>query len=58
MGREGQSKRSERIKQEILNTAMEIGIEEGFEALTVRKISDRMDYTTGVISITLRISKK
>lgn len=28
---------------------MEIGIEEGFEALTVRKISDRMDYTTGVI---------
>ena len=49
MGREGQSKRSERIKQEILDTAMEIGIEEGFEALTVRKISDRMDYTTGVI---------
>ena len=30
MGREGQSKRSERIKQEILDTAMEIGIEEGF----------------------------
>lgn len=49
MGKEGQSKRSERIKQEILDTAMEIGIEEGFEALTVRKISDRMDYTTGVI---------
>lgn len=49
MGREGQNKRSECMKQEILDTAMEIGIEEGFEALTVRKISDRMDYTTGVI---------
>lgn len=48
-GERGANKRSERMKQEILDTAMEIGIEEGFEALTVRKISDRMDYTTGVI---------
>ena len=58
MGREGQSKRSERIKQEILDTAMEIGIEEGLEALTVRKISDRMDIQQVLYIITLRISKK
>lgn len=49
MSREGQAKRSEVIKEEIIATALEIGIEEGFDLLTVRKISERMDYTTGVI---------
>lgn len=49
MSKEGQVKRSEKIKEEIITTALQIGIEEGFESVTVRKISDKMEYTTGVI---------
>lgn len=49
MAREEQKQRSETVRQAILDTALEIGMEEGFEALSVRKIINRMRYSTGVV---------
>lgn len=49
MAREEQKQRSEMVRQAILDTALEIGMEEGFEELSVRKIINRMGYSTGVI---------
>lgn len=49
MARINQQYRSQQVRQTIVDTAMEIGIEEGFEELSVRKISSRINYTTGVI---------
>jgi len=34
-----QEKRSEKLKQQILDTALEIGLQEGFEALSISTIS-------------------
>ena len=36
-----QEKRSEKLKQQILDTALEIGLQEGFEALSIRKITKK-----------------
>mgnify|MGYP001233681046 FL=1 len=44
-----QEKRSEKLKQQILDTALEIGLQEGFEALSIRKITKKMQYSTGII---------
>ena len=41
--------RSEMIRQAILDTALEIGIQEGFEEVSIRKIIKRMKYSTGVV---------
>lgn len=49
MAREDQRMRSDNVRQAILDTALEIGLEEGFEALSVRKIISRMNYSTGVV---------
>ena len=49
MTREDQKNRSESVRQAILDTALQIGLEEGFEAITVRKIIGRMKYSTGVV---------
>ena len=49
MSREDQKMRSESVRQAILDTALEIGLEEGFEAISIRKIISRMRYSTGVI---------
>lgn len=49
MVREAQKKRSKEIRRMILDTTLQMGIEEGFEAISIRKISDRMGYSTGVI---------
>lgn len=49
MASENQQFRSEQVRQAILEAAMKIGMEEGFEALSVRKLSNQMRYTTGVI---------
>lgn len=49
MAREEQRQRSESVRQAILDTALEIAQEEGFEALSVRKIIHRMGYSTGVV---------
>jgi len=49
MAREEQKMRSEMIRQKILDTALEMGIEEGFEAVSIRKIIQKMKYSTGVV---------
>jgi AcrR family transcriptional regulator len=49
MAREEQKMRSESVRQAILDTALEIGIKEGFEELSIRKIINRMKYSTGVV---------
>lgn len=49
MAREEQKIRSEMVRQDILDTALEIGIQEGFEAVSIRKIINRMKYSTGVV---------
>jgi len=49
MAREEQKMRGELIRQAILDTALEIGISEGFEEVSIRKIIKKMKYSTGVI---------
>lgn len=49
MAREEQKMRSEMIRQAILDTALEIGIREGFEEVSIRKIIKKMKYSTGVV---------
>ena len=49
MAREDQKQRSENVRQAILDTALEIGLQEGFEAISVRKIINKMKYSTGVL---------
>jgi AcrR family transcriptional regulator len=49
MGRENQKIRSDQVRQLILDTALEIGLKEGFPAVSIRKISKMMNYSTGVI---------
>jgi len=49
MAREDQRMRSDSVRQAILDTALQIGLEEGFEAISVRKIISRMNYSTGVV---------
>ncbi len=49
MPREEQKMRSENIRQAILDTALEIGIKEGFEEVSIRKIIKQMNYSTGVV---------
>ena len=49
MAREDQKLRSDSVRQAILDTALEIGLEEGFEAVSVRKIISRMKYSTGIV---------
>jgi AcrR family transcriptional regulator len=41
--------RSDQVRQAILDTAFRMGLEEGFEAVTVRKIINKMKYSTGVV---------
>lgn len=49
MAREEQKMRSESVRQAILDTALEIGMKEGFEELSIRKIINQMKYSTGVV---------
>lgn len=49
MSRENQKQRSKKIKEDILDVALNLAISDGFEALSMRKISKKMKYTTGVI---------
>ncbi len=49
MAREDQKMRSDSVRQAILNTALQIGLKEGFEAISIRKIIGRMKYSTGVV---------
>jgi AcrR family transcriptional regulator len=47
--REDQKLRSDTVRQAILDIALEIGLKEGFEAVSIRKIISQMNYSTGVI---------
>ncbi|MFU0828791.1 MAG: HTH tetR-type domain-containing protein [Lachnoclostridium sp.] len=49
MSRDEQKIRSEQVRQAILDTALKIGIEEGFEGVSIRKIIKKMNYSTGVV---------
>lgn len=49
MGGAEQQKRSEKLRQSIIDQAFKIGIQEGFDELSVRKITKKMRYSTGVI---------
>lgn len=49
MAREEQKMRSDGVRQAILDTALRMGLEEGFEEVSVRKIIKKMKYSTGVI---------
>ncbi len=49
MTREDQRSRSDAVRQAILDAALEIGLNEGFEAISIRKIISKMNYSTGVI---------
>ena len=49
MGRNDQQKRSEEVRRLIIETTMQIIKEEGFDSVSLRKIGDRMGYSTGVI---------
>lgn len=49
MARDNQKTRSRQLKEEILDTALTIALEEGFDALSIRKISTQMGYSTGII---------
>ena len=49
MARDEQKQRSDKVRQAILETALGIGIREGFEAVSVRKIIQEMNYSTGVL---------
>jgi len=49
MSREGQKMRSEALRSQILDTALEIGLTEGFDSLSVRKIITKMQYSTSII---------
>lgn len=49
MAREDQKLRSEQVRQAILDTALEMGMREGFDELSIRKIIKEMNYSTGII---------
>lgn len=49
MSGETQKLRSGAVRQAIVDTALTIALEDGLEALSVRKLSAAMGYTTGVI---------
>jgi AcrR family transcriptional regulator len=49
LAREEQKVRSDSVRQAILDTALQIGLEEGFEAISVRKIINKMKYSTGIV---------
>lgn len=49
MAREDQKMRSEQVRQAILDTALKMGMGEGFDELSIRKIIKEMNYSTGII---------
>ncbi len=49
MAREEQRMRSEQVRRAILDIATEMGIREGFDAVSIRKIIHQMNYSTGVV---------
>jgi len=49
VARDEQKERSEKVRQAILDTALEMGLREGFDEVSIRKITQKMKYSTGVV---------
>ena len=49
MGRERQIQKNEETRRAIIDTAISIGLEDGFEELSIRKITDRLGYSSGIV---------
>ena len=49
MGRERQIQKNAETRKAILDAVIEIGLEEGFDELSIRKITDRLGYSSGII---------
>lgn len=49
MGRERQIQKNEETRKAILNTAISIGLDEGFDELSIRKITDKLGYSAGIV---------
>lgn len=49
MGKERQRQKSEEIRQTIIDTAVQIALEQGFESISIRKITNRLGYSAGSV---------
>lgn len=49
MGRERQKLKKEETRREILDTALKLGMEEGFEQVSIRKITNALGYSAGSV---------
>lgn len=49
MSRERQIKKNEETRKAIIDAAVSIGLEEGFDELSIRKITDRLGYSSGIV---------
>lgn len=49
MGRERQQQKNSETRQAILDAAVEIGLEEGFDELSIRKITDKLGYSAAIV---------
>ncbi|MGN1457044.1 MAG: TetR/AcrR family transcriptional regulator [Acutalibacteraceae bacterium] len=49
MGRERQQQKNAETRNAILNAAIEIGLEDGFDELSIRKITDKLGYSVAIV---------
>lgn len=49
MSRERQIQRNNETRKAIIDTAISIGLNEGFEELSIRKITDKLGYSAGIV---------
>lgn len=49
MGRERQQQKNAETRDAIINAAIEIGLEEGFDELSIRKITDKLGYSVAIV---------
>lgn len=49
MGIERQRQKSEKVRQTIIDTALQLALEQGFESLSIRKITKRLGYSAGSV---------
>lgn len=49
LGRERQMQKNAETRKAILDAATAIGLEEGFDELSIRKITDRLGYSSGIV---------
>lgn len=49
LGRERQIQKNNETRKAIIDAAVSIGLEEGFDELSIRKITDRLGYSAGIV---------